>query len=89
VFVVEHQYARGGQADLIARHLLEMGPWTGATFRGVGLSDVPRCGTEEEVLAAHGLRPQDIADMVRADVLGLALATGLTGELVWTPSTTN
>lgn len=89
VFVVEHQYARGGQADLIARQLLELGPWAGTAFHGLSLTDVPRCGTEDEVLAAHGLRPEDLADLVRTEVRGAAWTHELTGEMSWTPSTAN
>ncbi|MEU3076140.1 transketolase C-terminal domain-containing protein [Streptomyces laurentii] len=69
VFVVEHQYERGGQADLIARQLLETGAGDGIAFRGVGLTDVPRCGTDAEVLAAHGLDAAHLADLIGTDVL--------------------
>lgn len=70
VFVVEHQYDRGGQADLIARQLLERGAPDGTVLRGLGLTDVPRCGTEAEVLAAHGMDAAHLADLIGADLKG-------------------
>ncbi|MEU8541968.1 1-deoxy-D-xylulose-5-phosphate synthase N-terminal domain-containing protein [Streptomyces sp. NPDC048717] len=70
LFVVEHQFDRGGQADLIARHLLETGAGDGTAFRGIGLTEVPRCGTEAEVLAAHGMDAAHLADLIGADVKG-------------------
>jgi transketolase len=89
VFVIEHQYTRGGQADLIARELLEMGPWTGATFRGIGLTDVPRCGTDAEVLAAHGLDATQLSHLISADVRALDQSNQLTGETSCKPFTTS
>lgn len=87
VLVVEHQYERGGQADLIARHLVEMGPWGGTHFRGLGLTAVPRCGSDDEVLAAHGMRAHDIAEIVRADVTDATWSNELMGEFSWRPLT--
>ncbi|MFE2557303.1 transketolase C-terminal domain-containing protein [Streptomyces sp. NPDC059352] len=89
VFVVEHQYGSGGQADLIARQLLETGAWDGAAFRGVGLTDVPRCGTDAEVLAAHGMDAAHLAHLIGADVLDRTRTTQPTGETSWKLSATN
>ncbi|GAA3507044.1 1-deoxy-D-xylulose-5-phosphate synthase N-terminal domain-containing protein [Streptomyces showdoensis] len=74
VFVVEHQYGNGGQADLLARHLLETGTADGLAFRGIHLTEVPRCGTEAEVLAAHGMDAAHLARLIGADVLDAAPA---------------
>ena len=89
VFVVEHQYSSGGQADLIARQLLETGAWDGAAFRGIGLTDVPRCGTDAEVLAAHGMDAAHLAQLIGADVLDRTRTTQPTGETPWKLSATN
>ncbi|WP_242891015.1 transketolase C-terminal domain-containing protein [Actinomadura litoris] len=78
IVVVENHYTHGGQADLIARALLELDLPTPPRFRGIGLTEVPRCGTADEVLDAHGLS---------AGRLTAALAEG---ENRWTtPSTTS
>lgn len=89
VFVVEHQYGSGGQADLIARHLLETGTGDGISFRGIGLTEVPRCGTDAEVLAAHGMDAAHLAREIGADVLGRTLTTQPTGDASWKLSATN
>lgn len=65
LFVVENHYTRGGQADTVARALLESGTRP-SVFRGIGLTEVPRCGTETEVLGAHGLLATQLADAVHA-----------------------
>ncbi|MGY3677869.1 transketolase family protein [Streptomyces sp. TE33382] len=89
VFVVEHQYSSGGQADLIARQLLETGVWAGDSFRGVGLTDVPSCGTDAEVLAAHGMDASHLAHLIGADVLDRTRTTQPTGDTPWKLSATN
>jgi transketolase len=68
--VVENHYTRGGQADLVARALLELPSSRPPAFRGVGLTEVPRCGTEEEALEAHGLSAARLADTIGAQVAG-------------------
>ncbi|MFF3686549.1 transketolase C-terminal domain-containing protein [Streptomyces sp. NPDC002187] len=64
--VVENHYTQGGQADTVARALLELGLDTAPRFHGIGLTEVPRCGTETEALAAHGLDAAALADALRA-----------------------
>ncbi|MGV9881760.1 transketolase family protein [Streptomyces sp. NPDC003006] len=61
LFVVENHYTHGGQADLIARALLELGGEGTPAFTGIGLTEIPKCGTEAEVLDAHGLSAQRLA----------------------------
>ena len=68
LFVVDNHYTRGGQADLIARGLLELAPTRMPRFRGIGLTEIPRCGTEDEALTAHGLHADNLAQVVRDDV---------------------
>jgi transketolase len=65
LFVVEEHYERGGQADTLARALLDLAPRGIPQFRGIGLTGIPRCGTADEVLGAHGLRADLLADAFR------------------------
>ncbi|MFI6533584.1 transketolase C-terminal domain-containing protein [Nonomuraea sp. NPDC050547] len=65
LFVVENHYTRGGQADVVARTLLELGLPGPPAFLGIGVEDVPRCGRDDEVLAAHGLSAEHLADTIR------------------------
>ncbi|WP_018685494.1 transketolase C-terminal domain-containing protein [Actinokineospora enzanensis] len=59
--VVENHYTRGGQADLVARCLLESGLPRLPTFSGLGLTELPACGAPDEVLDAHGLSAAALA----------------------------
>lgn len=79
LMVVENHYTRGGQADTVARALLELDLPAAPVFRGLGLTEVPRCGTDDEVLDAHGLSVGRLAES-----FGL-----LEGANRWTPSTTS
>ncbi|MEU9009250.1 transketolase C-terminal domain-containing protein [Streptomyces sp. NPDC048479] len=65
--VVENHYTQGGQADTLARALLELGLAATPRFHGIGLTQVPRCGTESEALAAHGLDAAALAAALRND----------------------
>ncbi|GGM15111.1 MULTISPECIES: transketolase family protein [Micromonospora] len=68
--VVENHFVRGGQADLLARALAELRLPDPPAFRGVGVTEVPRCGTPAEALLAHGLHADRLAEVVRAEVGG-------------------
>jgi transketolase len=68
--VVENHFTRGGQADVLARALLELRCERRPSFRGVGLTEVPRCGTADEALEAHGLSSGRLAEAIRAEVRG-------------------
>ena len=72
LIVVENHFVRGGQADLLARALAELRLPGPPAFRGVGISEVPRCGTPAEALRAHGLDADRLADTIRAEVAGKA-----------------
>jgi transketolase len=80
MLVVEHQYSRGGQADLIARQLLAIDPWDRPRLHGIALRSVPRCGTDDEVLAVHGLDGPSLAAVTK-DIIAI-------GGSPWTRSTT-
>jgi transketolase len=68
--VVENHFTRGGQADLIARALLELRQDRRPSFHGVGLIEVPRCGSDDETLEAHGLSSGQLAATIGAHVRG-------------------
>ncbi|MEU2929493.1 transketolase C-terminal domain-containing protein [Streptomyces sp. NPDC007251] len=70
LLVVENHYTKGGQADTVARSLMELGAPHRPRFRGIGLTEVPRCGTEDQALRAHGLHAEQLAATIRAQVRG-------------------
>lgn len=80
MIVVEHQYSRGGQADLIARQLLAIAPRDTPRLHGIALRTVPRCGTDDEVLAVHELDAASLAAITK-DIIPI-------GGSPWTRFTT-
>ncbi|MFD7642402.1 transketolase C-terminal domain-containing protein [Kitasatospora sp. NPDC059795] len=77
LIVVENHYVRGGQGDVVARTLAELNLPESPAFRGLGLTEVPLSGTPEEILRAHGLHFEDLADAVLAESRGTATALPL------------
>jgi transketolase len=72
VFVVTDHYPRGGQADMLAGEILRLAPGRLPRFRAISMTDIPHCGADEEVLAAHGLRADLLAAAMRQDLSGTA-----------------
>jgi transketolase len=68
--VVENQFTRGGQADLLARVLLELRLPRTPSLRGIGLTEVPRSGAPAEILDFHGLSAAALAGAIRSTVNG-------------------
>lgn len=69
VFTLDNHYLAGGQGQMIATAIagLELGGSPRVT--GFGLTRVPACGTNEEVLRAHRLDARSLADSI-AGALG-------------------
>jgi transketolase len=63
IVTVDNHYVRGGQGDLIAAAVAELGLQPGARVTRIGVTELPECGTNDEVLAHHGL---DVAGLVKA-----------------------
>jgi transketolase len=66
LFVVENHYTCGGQADMLARALVELDQRPVPRFLGLGLTGIPRCGNNDEALAAHGLSAARLAGTIRS-----------------------
>jgi transketolase len=60
---LDNHYVRGGQGDMIAAAVAELGLQPGARVTRVGVTELPECGANDEVLAHHGL---DVAGLVNA-----------------------
>jgi len=75
LYVVENHYTHGGQADMVARSLMQsVGAQRVPEFRGIGLTEIPRCGNPAETLAAHGLSADKLAEVIGNDVEAVPLA---------------
>jgi transketolase len=63
IVTLDNHYVRGGQGDMIAAAVAELGLQPGPRLTRVGVTELPECGANDEVLAYHGL---DVAGIVKA-----------------------
>jgi len=70
VFAVDNHYLEGGQGERICSALLEQPPGPMPRVHRLGVRDIPVCGTNVEVLRAHGLDAASIAQAVRTALRG-------------------
>jgi len=63
VVTLDNHYLHGGQGQMIAAAISELGLAAAPRVTRVGVAELPECGTNDEVLAYHGL---DIASLVQA-----------------------
>jgi transketolase len=63
LFTIDDHYLAGGQGELILATLAELELESPPRTRRFGLSEIPLCGSNQEVLEAHGL---DAASLARA-----------------------
>lgn len=65
IFSLDNHYLIGGQGDRIAE-ILASGTLLGKTLHRVGLDEIPACGTNPEILKAHGLDSASISAVICA-----------------------
>jgi len=68
MFCVDDHYTHGGQGDMLIAGLAESGWPPGLQVKKLGLSDVPACGQNDEILRHHGLDAAGMAQVIRASV---------------------
>ena len=68
LFCLDNHYPTGGQGDAVIAALAAAGSAAAARVRKLGVDQVPRCGTNDEVLEAHGLDAQSLTERVRQAV---------------------
>ena len=66
VFCLDNHYASGGQGDAVAAALAAQDAVPVGPVRRLAVDRVPECGTNDEVLHAHGLDAAGIAARVEA-----------------------
>jgi transketolase len=71
VITLDNHYVQGGQGELIAATLAGLGLQPGVRVTSIGVTELPECGTNDEVLAYHGL---DVPGLVRQ--MGAAVRAG-------------
>jgi len=62
VITLDNHYVHGGQGQMLAAAVAELGLEPTPRVVRIGLTELPECGTNEEVLAHHGL---DVAGLVK------------------------
>ena len=73
VFTLDNHYVDGGQGQMLAARLAELGLAQGIELRRLGLTDIPVSAQNDEALRAHGLDAESIARAIRA---GSAIRAG-------------
>lgn len=65
IFCIDNHYKIGGQGDRIAS-LIAGDPTLTTTLTSIGISEVPACGTNDEIIKFHRLDQASIATLVKA-----------------------
>ena len=62
VFTLDDHYVVGGQGDLLLSRLAELTLNPRPRARKLGVRDIPACGANDEVLRAHRLDAESLAE---------------------------
>ena len=62
IITLDNHYLRGGQGEMLGAAIAELGLDPAARVSRIGVAELPECGTNDEVLAHHGL---DVAGLVK------------------------
>jgi len=62
IVTLDNHYLRGGQGEMLAAAIAAIGLDPAVRVSSIGVTELPECGTNDEVLAYHGL---DVAGLVR------------------------
>jgi transketolase len=62
IVTLDNHYVHGGQGEMLAAAIAELGLDPAPRVTCIGVTELPECGTNDEVLAYHGL---DVAGLVK------------------------
>jgi transketolase len=65
VVTLDNHYVRGGQGQMIAAAIAGLGIDPAVTVTTVGVSELPQCGTNDEVLAYHRLDTESLSRSIQ------------------------
>jgi transketolase len=68
VVTLDNHYLAGGQGQMVAAAIASLGLEQPVRVTSVGVAELPECGTNDEVLAYHGLDVAGLIKQVRAAV---------------------
>jgi transketolase len=63
IVTLDNHYLHGGQGQMLSAAIAELGLEPAARVTCVGVTELPQCGTNDEVLAYHGL---DVTGLVKS-----------------------
>ncbi|MGE0444007.1 MAG: transketolase C-terminal domain-containing protein [Vicinamibacterales bacterium] len=66
VVTLDNHYLRGGQGEMVAAAIAALGLEPAVRVTSLGVTELPECGTNDEVLAYHGLDIEGLARQIRA-----------------------
>jgi transketolase len=66
VVTLDNHYVRGGQGEMIASAIAQLGLDPSVPVTTVGVTELPECGTNDEVLEYHSLDGASLARTFRA-----------------------
>ena len=72
VVTLDNHYAHGGQGQMLAAAIAEFGLDPAVRVSRVGITELPECGTNDEVLGHHGLDVEGLVKSLRQAVPQLA-----------------
>jgi len=72
VVTLDNHYAHGGQGQLLSAAIAELGLEPTVRVSRIGVTELPECGTNDEVLGYHGLDVEGLARSLRLAVPQLA-----------------
>ena len=70
IFCLDDHYVSGGQGEMLVATLAELGLSADRTVRRFGVRDIPACGQNDEVLRAHRLDADSLAEDLAAAMGG-------------------
>jgi transketolase len=65
IITLDNHYVHGGQGEMLAAAIAELGLEPAARVSRIGLTELPECGTNDEVLAYHRLDVPGLAEQFR------------------------
>jgi transketolase len=66
IVTVDNHYLRGGQGEMIAAAIARLSLDPAVTVTAVGVEKLPECGTNDEVLAHHGLDVVSLVNVIHS-----------------------
>ena len=68
IFTLDDHFVKGGQGEMLGCALAELDAVSDYHLHRFGVSEIPACGLNDEVLQAHGLRGVDLSNAISSIV---------------------